>query len=149
MSLFFSAWFIMMLMGAALYAAVTLQSKFLRTMKPGSVRVTDAATGSAFAVVYTGSVVYLTVGLILGAISGFGCLLTALGLYLTWFVLHVTAARSNKDEDDTLKEDFEKALLEDLVSGGPTLTTMPDAELNALHMNLHQELKRRSGPSAS
>ncbi len=39
--------------------------------------------------------------------------------------------------------DEQKHLLVDLVAGGEPLKTMSDEDMHRLHMNIHQELKRR------
>lgn len=37
----------------------------------------------------------------------------------------------------------QKHMVEDLIAGGEALRSMPDDELHRLHMNIHEELKRR------
>lgn len=39
--------------------------------------------------------------------------------------------------------DEQRRLVCDLVAGGQTLKTMSDEEMHQLHMNIHEELKRR------
>jgi Flp pilus assembly protein TadB len=149
MWLLYSPWFIPILISGAIWLSLRLNERWMETVDPASIRPTDAAHKRAVAVTFFGAFLYVLFGLSYELMSGLALFMTTFGMFIVWLCLHAKTARQNSEDDTELAENVEKTVLDDLVKGGDTMKTMPFDRLHEMHMNIHEELKRRMGSQAS